>query len=290
MESPRIANQASRMSSRTKLPSEPKGDLDGIPDSGLVNATEMELVPTRVRIRSVLLLDLLEHICRNPEALGHRSPPKNQEPVEDHVSFVFLHPFKFFVTYETDIRAYATELKQQFEDGTNINELEPHVSDSKSANSEESTVSESQGQSSGSPARFRTKKAHHELQLLIKLFDEHLAPVFQLRKALRSGEQPKISFENLWLLFELGDILYKKNQDKKIPAMLAKLTSISGGRTILNSDPWNPQDPLLKQKEKETSTFAKDSGGCEGLFCLRYFHIDSDGATIGPSEWLLSIP
>jgi hypothetical protein len=288
MESPRIANQASRGSSRTKLPSEPRGDLDGSPDSGLVNATKMQLVPARVRIRSVLLLDLLQHICKNPEALGHRSQTRNQEPVENHVSFVFLHPFKFFVTYETDIRDFAKELKQQLEDGTNINQLQPHVSGSAPGNNEEPTVSESQGEFYDSTAQFRSEEAHNELQLLMRLFDEHLAPVFQLRRGLRSGTQTKISFENLWLLFELGDILYKKHQDKKSPPTLAKVTSITGGRTILNSDPWNPQDPLLKQKKE--STFAKESNGREGLFCLRYFQIDSDGATIFPREWLMTIP
>ncbi|KAL8795042.1 MAG: hypothetical protein Q9195_002490 [Heterodermia aff. obscurata] len=288
----------------------------GIPilDHVTGGGTEPPSKPMMVRIRSRFLLDILQDITHAPLAYIKKYPESREylkvdsESVAAHESSVFLYPFKLFIRYESEIRhrekALAAEFGMEGSDGSGQtmhetpgaseipqplqSTLEPmheRREENKSSNSAESSL-------------FKSRKAYLLLNLLIRLFDRYLSSVFALRHNLSKGETTTITFENLWLLFDLGELVFIRhpggNRSGQLPR-LSRVTSFTGGR-INSSDRINLSD--------KSSVGANSSWGLwgshaktkrpkedvSGPFQINTYILESDGEHFGPLVTELTIP
>ncbi|KAK4220782.1 hypothetical protein QBC38DRAFT_505454 [Podospora fimiseda] len=56
--------------------------------------------------------------------------------------------------------------------------------------------------------KFDTQEALHHFSLLLQFVDKYFAGQIQLFERLRRGQEAKVAFENLWMLFDTGDTVY----------------------------------------------------------------------------------
>lgn len=234
---------------------------------GLTNSTNdttYSEMPNRIRIRSPLIIGLLEMISKS--GFGPRNRTLADDPL---VSVVFLYPFKLFVRHEADI----------------LREIKRIMHEIPQAASEESEIGVSQ--LAPIPARFQTYDAREHFWILETLLTKHLEPLFTIRRELRNQERNMITFEQLWLLFDSGDIVYEREPGTgplSIPR-LWKITQYGGGREILNDREPDTTDPLFKE-----SLPPRSSKGKENVFCLRGFYLESNGKTVALEENGYTIP
>ncbi|KAI0874099.1 hypothetical protein GGS24DRAFT_501119 [Hypoxylon argillaceum] len=163
------------------------------------------LAPKRLRIRSRPLLAHLQQVTRM--TISHELSPPDDELVQ--TSIVFLKPFKLLVTYEKEIRQSLPDLEKIIKD----------------LSSEEKSV----------PPKNNIQKTFNDedllldLKLLINFMDEDLKPVFDLRRKIKDGTAASIEYEDLWHLFQCGDIVLVASNRSHAYRVL----NFTGGRDIL---------------------------------------------------------
>ena len=269
--------------------------------------TEPHSMPTMVKIRSRLLLDLLQDITHasfsyikgDPEAGVYFTV--DSDSVDDRDSFIFFHPFKLFIRYESDIRKREEALAAKF-GMEEINENDPTMNETSEASEIPQSVQstreprhERAGRSRScngkEPQLLESRDAYLQMKLLIQLFDRYLKPVFALRNSLNNGEPTTITFENLWLLFDLGELVFVRYPGGKESGLLPRLnrvTHFTGGRLDAceeceDDDPregswgsWGGSFKLPKVKHDQS-----------GTFYISTYGLESDGEKFGPleTEW-----
>ena len=117
------------------------------------------------------------------------------------------------------------------------------------------------------------KDARDHLQLLVDTIDSHLGSLLTLHKAIRGRVTPKISFENLWHLFQPGDIVVTSRQ----PRQAYRVIHVSGGRPLLiteiKGDGKDTEATPTLLRQSQASPFSID--------CVRF---DFDGDKFGPVQ------
>lgn len=164
---------------------DPEAAAESIPlDRSGINASHQS--PERLRIRSRPLAALLGRIS-GQELLfsGFTRTLENPAPV------VLLRPFKLLVTYESAIRAEVRELEMKVEKEAKLAAETPlQGPDSKKELPE-----------------FDNEDLLADLKLLVEFLDVDLKPTFELRRKIKDGTAISIEFEDLWHLFESGDVV-----------------------------------------------------------------------------------
>jgi len=203
--------------------------------SGEERASSKQTVPERIRICSPFVLDLLSHVTG--ETLEHC---ESRTSIHKPSSLVFLHPFKFFVTYAKTI----VEATKDLEEKQSHAPQETH-------NSSKSDSLETSGEKPASAVKslkddgkFQSKTALEHLQLVTKLLEVDLKPILDFRYGYEQATIPTVTFENLWLLFSFGGLVYYREPVKDHPPALAGVTSFNGGRRLLNNEKWENSDTL----------------------------------------------
>ena len=238
-------------------------------------------IPSRIWIRSTYLLDLLQHITGlKLDHGGHRIS------VEEQDSLAFLYPFKFFVSYADRIRAETDRLRDKFHDD---NEAEPPQAATGSTDPPMDGKLMSEGLL-GDPIAsvieeegFESKKALEYLELTMKLVNVYLKPLIDLRDDYRKAAHDTITFENLWLLFEAGGLLFEREPQADHPPQISRTIHFSGGRQILNNSEF-------KTPEIRRDIPGKDSKGSENAFCIHHYRLSFNGEFYGPVSDRLTIP
>jgi hypothetical protein len=153
-------------------------------DRAGINTTHQS--PERLRIRSRPLAALVGRIS-GQELLssGFTRTLENPAPV------VLLRPFKLLVTYEAAIRAEVRELEMKIE---------------KDAKLAAETLSQGPDSKKELP-EFDNEDLLADLKLLVEFLDVDLKPTFELRKKIKDGTATSIEFQDLWHLFESGDVV-----------------------------------------------------------------------------------
>ena len=122
------------------------------------------------------------------------------------------------------------------------------------------------------------KDARNHLRLLIQTMVLHLGSLTTLRKAIRDRALSKIRFEDLWHLFQPGDLVVTSRQ----PYQAYRVLHVSGGRPLLTTTDFalSDNDPGAKRTSyrSQVSPFTVD--------CLRF---DYDGENFGPVQDSISI-
>ncbi|KAJ9604442.1 hypothetical protein H2200_011278 [Cladophialophora chaetospira] len=247
--------------------------------------------PSRVRIHSTLLLDLLKHISDDQFVTHERAGQCHQ---------TFLQPFKLFVTYEVEIRKWAEKLEEKLNDESLPSETngagekwtkkeitKPQKLDKPQNDASENPVI-AQNPTSSDLSKGESATASHldplwtrecldHLKVLIQLFDNDLKPVFDHHRDAISGKLRSIAFAELWHLFGSGEDIQSANGH---PQVCRVLTS-AGGRPFLSTK----RDAGMARDEEESSIITSNGSP----FIIQAFCYDFDGSAIGAVERTFTI-
>lgn len=246
--------------------------------SGEERASSKQTVPERIRICSPFLLDLLSHVTG--ETLEHC---ESRTSIHKPSSLVFLHPFKFFVTYAKAIVKATKDLEEK-QSRAPAETYDSSKSDSLETSGEQ-PASAVKSQIDG--GEFQSKSALEHLQLVTKLLEVDLKPIVDFRCGYEQATIPTVTFENLWLLFSFGGLVYYREPVKDHPPALARVTSCNGGRRLLNNGKFENSDP---HQQANTPQPGENSKGKENRFYIRQYTLDFDGESYGPVENIIAMP
>lgn len=161
-------------------------------------------VPERLRIRPRPLLQLLARISGvELLSVGYTRNIETPAPV------VFLRPFKLFVTYEKEIRDQVRVLEAKIE------------KEAKTAESPQQT-----GTSKKDLPDFDNADLLKDLNLLIEFLDIDLKPTFELRKSIKDGTAQQIEYQDLWHLFNIGNIVVDPTEELQVYRVLSYTVSL----------------------------------------------------------------
>ena len=203
--------------------------------------------PDRIRINSLLLLELLENIT------NQRFTETKHTNGSGFDSQVILKPFKLLVIYEKDIKESAKRLAQKHMPG-NIGEvgLKP-TNQSNGVTLETPSVAIAAVESSGrgdsqdqetlstqpmtkaetkrleAKNRLESKRAFEELEVLLELYDDDLKPIFDMRRQIDECTLRSIAFPDLWHLFRHGEDLCSS----EVHPQVYRILNLTGGRPLL---------------------------------------------------------
>ena len=122
------------------------------------------------------------------------------------------------------------------------------------------------------------RDARHHLQLLIQTMALHLGSLTELHKAIRDRAVSKVRFEDLWHLFQPGDLVVTSRK----PHQAYRILHVGGGRPLLTTTAISrsEKDPKgkLTSYRSQVSPFTID--------CVRF---DYDGEKFGPVQDSISI-
>lgn len=130
---------------------------------------------------------------------------------------------------------------------------------------------------------FESKDALEYLELIMELVEQHLKPVTELRDAYRNGTRNTITFQNLWLLFEVGGLLFEREPQPDHPPQISRMIHFSGGRQILNSTDF-------KTPEARRDIPGTNSKGLENQFCIHHYSLGFNGERYGPIPDRMTMP
>jgi hypothetical protein len=161
-------------------------------------------VPERLRIRSRALLTLLGRISGEELlSVGYTRNMENPAPV------VFLRPFKLFVSYEKEIRAEVRELELKIEKEAELAASAPLVPGTKKELPD-----------------YDNSDLLAYLRAVIEFLDFDLRPTFELRRRVREGTATHIEYQDLWHLFNPGDVILDPSNESEAFRVLSYTVSI----------------------------------------------------------------
>lgn len=119
----------------------------------------------------------------------------------------------------------------------------------------------------------RSKETLEDLQCLMSFVDEDLGKLLQLRKHIANRETQKISFNNIWLLFELGDEIVSP----QIPSQIFKVFHTAGGRQLDGV-----KISRMDVEDESTTDYRRHEKFSH--FVVHAYRLDYDGDRIIPIE------
>lgn len=171
-------------------------------------------VPKRLRIRSSVLLEILEKVTDVKLSSSSYGLEK----------LVLLRPFKLLFTYEAKIKARLRMMEEDDETAPMGNEIPENnfgILSSGSHHEEGNTYA------FGLQADSTNKSEGIEhLRLLVEFIDKDLKPLIDLRKQISKRTLCKIAFADLWHLFEHGQEVRAPASEIQIYRVL-KVSSMS---------------------------------------------------------------
>ncbi|KAL8896740.1 MAG: hypothetical protein Q9207_007565 [Kuettlingeria erythrocarpa] len=226
--------------------------------------------PSEASFNDRQLLDVPDRITKVKLHFGGR-----RGSVEEPTSMVFLYPFKFFVTFANEVKAKLDRLKTKF----NRDGQPEHLRTSTSADdvaSNDSPLPTTEGE-------YDSRKAFEYLALVTQLMDKYLKPIFDLRESYRNATHGTIFFQDLWLLFKTGGLVFEREPLPDHPPQINSLIHCNGGRQLLNNSEYKSQEP-------RRDIPAANSKGLENQLCIHHYHLDFNGELYGPKGERLTIP
>ncbi|KAK0727242.1 hypothetical protein B0T26DRAFT_124649 [Lasiosphaeria miniovina] len=214
-----------------------------------------EYLPSRVSINSKRILELLKTIT---------DTTMNDAPC------VIVPPFKIFAAYWTEIEAKAKQLQDEFAEkyGHQWN-----VDPPKDETPKPRPLSEEEATREADKKNDRQDAKH--LKCLVDFMAKYLSDIPRLRERIKSNEIESISFDDLWHLFNPGDIILGRRPSGKGEQQAYQVFTVTKGR--FNMKGGRPEPSKYKgQRERNNLQ-------------LQCFSLDYDGKKIDTCEELLSI-
>jgi len=228
-------------------------------------STISNTTPSRLAVNSRTLLSALAKIT------GREIPESNN---------VMVHPFKYLVAYAEKIRKAFRAIDQQC------------------AVSQPNTKSDTGDTDGGGEATLVNApmiegsladlvRVRDEVSCLIELMDTDLSEIFDTQRQIASGKITEISFDNLWLLYTPGTIVFSQGTGDGLSQPQAYFVlQVTGGRTVLEPDyEWNSSDALESAQYvgdvRDDGAFIT-ANSMKTPIVVDCFYLDTDGRTIGP--------
>ncbi|KAI1291413.1 hypothetical protein F5Y03DRAFT_33318 [Xylaria venustula] len=163
------------------------------------------LAPKKLRVRSRPLIAHIQqvtgtHIFDDLSPFDHPTEQPN---------IVFLRPFKLLAKHAGDIKKSLQDFKQDVDGYSSKLRAMTQTGDAKKTFNDEDLL--------------------QDLKLLVDFLDEDLKPTIDLRQKIQEGSATDIEYEDLWHLFQCGDIVLLE-ADK---SQAYRVLSFTGGRDIL---------------------------------------------------------
>ena len=224
------ANMRRRLRMQRKVQEPPKNRSEPIEKVKSLPSIKLEpsppgapRVPERLRIRSSVLLEILEQVTDMKLPSGPNGLKK----------LVLLRPFKLLFVYEEKIRARLRmmeeddELRSIGDEASQVDGDREHIAMVPSTDSPQNRsfrfgkkISSEDNMGMLSPSNFNeesnaygfglqadntnTSEGLEHLRLLVEFMDKDLKPLIDLRKQIAERKLRKIAFADLWHLFEHG--------------------------------------------------------------------------------------
>ena len=223
---------------------------------------------------------------------------------------VWLHPFKYLVAYEAEVRQALHDAE------VNFNQLEakpPHQVDlslSHSGTSKEGPelVQGKEGNSStedvglaadtGVMGATHVKAERDQLRCLVEFMDTDMQDIFDVERKVTNQALQEVAFEELWLLYKPGDLVYSWESPDDISTYQAyRVLHVTGGRTILDTGNELRFDAIRDRSweddsdsEERARDLIRGSPANATPFIIDCFSIDFDGIKMGPKSKRFVIP
>ena len=223
---------------------------------------------------------------------------------------VWLHPFKYLVAYEAEVRQALHDAE------VNLNQLEakpPHQVDMSLSHSgtskegldlvqakEHNSITEEVGLATdtsviGAP---NVKAERDQLRCLVEFMDTDMQDIFDVKRKVTDQTLQEVAFEELWLLYKPGDLVYTRTSRDDVSTYQAyRVLHVTGGRTILDTTNESRFDAIRDRSwedDSDTEERARDlirsSPSNATPFILDCFSIDFDGIRMGPKSKRFVIP
>ena len=228
------------------------------------------------------LSQVLSEIVR--EVVGTLGAKRDDVEMSDTYVSDVLQKYEAFATHFEKVRKSAPEEQgEELEDDVEANSDPSSVSLVADPESKLSGASNLAPEVLPIPKQVRymctcLRDARHHLKLLLQTLGLHLGSLRTLHKAIRDRAVSKIRFENLWHLFQPGDLVVTSRQ----PFQAYRVLHVSGGRPLLTTTDAASSEKDLEAEptsyQSQVSPFTVD--------CVRF---DYDGEKFGPVQDSISI-
>lgn len=216
-------------------------------------------VPQRVQINSNPLLSELEMIAGT--SIG-------KAPV------VMVPPFKFFVCKVDELAESLATKKEVYNKYLNSQEDTKQNGPNRIAPlTKEETEEEDK--------RKREKLLLDHLQVLVDFIKTGLTDILELRGKIKRAEIKTIAFDNLWHLFNPGDVVFVSERvgDDNDYLRAYRVTCVSGGRQSLHDAAVDTTQKAKSESKGDTSSVYK-----RNKLSLDCYYMDFDGEEFGPMD------
>lgn len=117
---------------------------------------------------------------------------------------------------------------------------------------------------------------HDQLRCLIDFMDDHLKPIFDLRRSISNESLQQISYSDLWHLFQPGALVISNSPELSGICRAFRVLHVTGGRPILNPN------EIIGPYEISDADARITLGSKITPFILDCFYLDYDGSRFGP--------
>lgn len=242
----------------------------------------LDSIPERFRINTSSIIKVIRQLL----------PTTTSSMLDELSSFTYHRPYRTLIRIEPDLREYMKKLEEihkpkletdqqellsnqpSGDEPMNMPDNEEQQRVPIKEEEEGSDVDEEEGSDvDEAEEELRSKETLEDLQCLMSFVDEDLGKLLQLRKHIANRETQKISFNNIWLLFELGDEIVSP----QIPSQIFKVFHTAGGRQL-------DRVKISSMDVEDEST--KDYRRHEKFshFVVHAYRLDYDGDRIIPIE------
>ena len=275
-------------------------DLKKPRNSVEVNSTS-DWIPYRLAINSTNLLSTLGE-CSGTSFSESRN--------------VWIYPFKALVAFESEIRQALREAEskasqsenhlspsqqpRQNGDHSDVPEETPNqnqgdATDHVNGQGEGSSPNQEQDVDSGAPDVLKTRD---ELRCLLNFMDKDMHQIFEVQRQVVNHTLEEVAFEDLWLLFSPGGLVFSKDSwEEEDMCQAYQVLHVTGGRHIIddrahevsrrgrNEREWDAES----ENEERARDNIQGSNSRMTPFVIDCFYIDCNGYTYGPKARRFSI-
>ena len=283
------AGQSSIERRRARRKRTPVGAISSPEEDPQVN------IAYHLAINSRILLDILG------ECTGREFPEDRN---------VWLRPFKYLVAYETEVRQALNDAEVNFNqlEAKSLHQVDMSQSHRGASNLGPDLVQAKEGTSSTEAVGIATntsvmtasdvKAERDQLRCLVEFMDTDMQDIFDVKRKVTNQTLQEVAFEELWLLYKPGDLVYTwKSPDDISTYQAYRVLHVTGGRTILDTANYSNFEAIRDgqwDSDSDTEEGARDiirsSTSNATPFIIDCFSIDFDGIRMGPQSRRIVIP
>ena len=223
---------------------------------------------------------------------------------------VWLRPFKYLVAYETEVRQALHDAELNFDqlEAKSPHQVDMSLSQSGASNPGPDLVQAKEDKSSTEAVGLaintsvmdapNVKAERDQLRCLVEFMDTDMQGIFDVKRKVTNKTLQEFAFEELWLLYKPGDLVYTwKSPDDISTYQAYRVLHVTGGRAIIDTANDSRFDAIRDRSwedDSDTEERARDlirsSPSNATPFIIDCFSIDFDGTRMGPKSKRFVIP